>query len=53
MATTSLTTQSANPQQPATVMNLRNYDPASLWNTPGTLPNFGQMPVPHIFTMTR
>lgn len=32
-------------------MNLRDYDPASLWNTPGTPPNFGQMPVPHIFTM--
>lgn len=32
-------------------MSLLDYDPASLWNTPGTPPNFGQMPVPHIFTM--
>ena len=43
---------SASSQLPVAVMNVRDFDPASLWNTPGTPPNFGQMPVPHIFTMS-
>lgn len=32
-------------------MSLHDYAPASLWNTPGKPPIFGQIPVPLIFTM--